>query len=104
DPDVAAILRIEDAQRVALEPPPAVLGKIGEMIAVIGDERGAIGLPARRVAERVELELGARQDAELVEDAGAGGDDLDIGLRLRDADQLDADLMELAEPALLRPL
>ncbi len=74
------------------------------MAAVIVDERRAIGLPALGIAERVELELGARQDAELVEDAGADGDDLDIGLRLRRADQLDIDLMELPEAPLLRPL
>ena len=71
----------------------------------VGDQHVAIGLPALAVAQRVELEHGvpaARPARSRM--CGAQRDDLDVGHGLGRADQLDADLVELAQAALLRPL
>ena len=50
-----------------------------------------------RVAERIEFEHDPLAYAEAVENATDQGDDLDIGLRLGDADEFNADLVELTE-------
>src|SRR5205823_3249843 len=69
-----------------------------------GDERLAVGGAALRVAQSVEIEHNALTDTERVEDAATERDNLDVGLRLSDANQLHADLVELAEPSPLRAL
>jgi hypothetical protein len=104
DAFVALILRIENAQRILFEPAQTVFGQGGTVAGVVVDQRRAIGMAARRVAERIELELGALQDAERAEDLGPQGDDLDIAQGLSHADELDIDLMELPEATLLRAL
>ena len=71
---------------------------------VIIDQRAAVARAALGIAECVEFERHPVSDAERLQDAVPERDDLDIGLRLRDAQQLDADLMKLAKAALLRPL
>ena len=71
------------------------------MIVEIGDQAGAIGGPAFRVAECVQLQRGVVQDAELVQNLRAERNRFDIGERLRHAQQLDPDLVELSEPSLL---
>src|SRR5439155_12726098 len=91
-------------ERLALEPPPAVFRQFGNTRRKVGDERLAVGGAALRVAQGVELEHDALTDTERVEDAPAQRDNLDVGLRLRNADQLDPDLVELAKPSPLRPL
>src|SRR4029077_8421805 len=80
-PLIRFLLRIEDTQRVAFEAPPAVLRQFGDPSREIGNERLAVGGAARRVAQGVELELDALTNAELIEDAAAQRDNLDVGLR-----------------------
>ncbi len=104
DPLVGLVLRIEDSQRVAIEPAQAVRGQLRGMRRKISYQRLPIGGAALRVAERVEFENRARAHSQRVEDAAAECDDLNVGLGLRHTDQLDPDLVELAKPALLRPL
>jgi hypothetical protein len=70
----------------------------------VGDQRLAVGLPAGRVAQAVDLERHAPGHAELVEDVLAERHHLDVGHRLGRAHQLDTDLVELAQSSLLRPL
>ena len=64
----------------------------------------AIGAPAGRIAQRVELERDFACEAERLEDPAAERDHLDVGGRLGRPQHLDVDLMELAQPALLRAL
>ena len=101
---VALVLAVEDAQGVALEPREAVRATAAPAALEIAHQHLAVGVPAGRVAQRVQLEDGLRRHAERLEDVGAQGDDLDIGHRLARPRQLDADLVELALAALLRPL
>ncbi len=104
DRPVARILAVEDAQRIALEPSAAVLGQPLAAGLEVVDQPLAVGAPALGVAQRVQLEghLGAK--AQRLEDAPADRDHLDVGLGLGRAQHLDVDLVELAQPALLRPL
>ncbi len=104
DSPVAFVFRIEDAERVDLQTTPAVLGKIRRVFAEVVDERVAVGAPAGRIAERVELQDRALEDAELAQDLSADLDYFHVRLRLRHADELHVDLVELAEAALLWPL
>ena len=101
---VARVLAVQDAQRVALEPVPAVLGQLVAVPGQIADQLIAIGTPARRIAQTVQLQHDLVGEAELGQNPRAERDHLDVGERLRRAQDLDVDLMELAQPALLRPL
>src|SRR5262249_46657168 len=101
---VGFVFRVEDTQRVTFEPPAAVLRQFGDPRRKVADERLAVGGATFVVAQCVELEDEVRTKAECVENAAAQRDNLDVGLRLGHADQLDPDLVELAEPAFLRPL
>ena len=58
----------------------------------------AIGAPARRIAEAVQLEHDVVGQAQLGQDARAERDHLDVGERLGSTQDLDVDLMELAQP------
>src|SRR3954467_12649232 len=53
---VAGVLRIQDAQRVAVEPPPAVLRQFRNSAGEKTDKRVAIGGAALGVAKRVQFE------------------------------------------------
>ena len=101
---IGRILRIEDAQRVAFETPATVLRQLGNSSREVIDERSAIGGAAFRIPQSVEFEDDAVGNTKPLQDAMAEGDHLDIGLRLRHPQQLDPDLVELPEAALLRPL
>ena len=101
---VAPVLRIEDAQRVAFEPQAAVLGQALTVTVEIGDQRRAVGGAACRVAEGVEFEGGAPEHTERLQYPGAERDHLHVAGGLGDAEKLDADLVELAKPPLLRAL
>ena len=103
-PPISFVLRIEDSQRVAFEPPLAVLRQLGSVPGKVGDECCAVDGAALGIAERVELEHDAPADPERLQNPAAQRDDLDVGLRLGDPDQLDADLVKLAEAPLLRSL
>src|SRR5690348_1637716 len=101
--DIGRVLRIENAQRIAFETLAAVLRQFVRMLREVFDQRVAIEATAFRVAQCIEMQRGALQHAERGENVGAERDHLDVALRLLDADQLDTDLVELAEAALLRP-
>jgi hypothetical protein len=101
---VALVLGVQDPQWIAREPAARVLGEPGLEGRQVVDQRRAIGGTALGVAERVDLEPRVVPHAEAAQDLHAGRDHLDVGLGLGHADQLDADLVELALAALLRPL
>ena len=101
---VARVLAVQDAQGVALQTVQTVGGEALFMAFQVGDEGAAIGLPALLVAQRVELERDVLGHAQLVQDVLAQRHDLDIAHGLGGTQELDADLVELAQAALLRPL
>ena len=74
------------------------------MAGVIADQHLAIGGAALGIAQRIELQHAAIEDAQALEDVGRHRDHLDVGAGLGRAQHLEVDLMELALPALLRPL
>jgi hypothetical protein len=104
DRPVALVLAVEDAQRVLLQPQPAVGRQRIAVRGEVGDQRRAVGVAALGVAERVDLQHDAFGDAERAQDVPARRDHLGIGQRLGGAQDLGADLVELPVAALLRPL
>src|SRR5690606_15695074 len=100
----AFILGIEDAQRVAFKPVEAVGGQLLLVAAEVVDQHPAVGGPALRVTQRVDLQPAVPGDAERLEDVAAERDHLHVGLRLGYAKDLRVDLMELTQAALLWPL
>ena len=95
------ILAVEDAQRIALEPPQAVLVEPLAMRGEVLDERLLVARARFERAERVQLERRAR-DTELLPQARRQSDELGVDLGLGVSERLDAELMKLAVPALLR--
>src|SRR6185369_1479249 len=78
-----------------------------ELIAIareILDQHLAVILPALIIAQGIELQDAALPGAEATQELNTGRDHFDIALRLLDAEELDASLMELPHAALLRPL
>ena len=71
--------------------------------AVVGRQLGDVGRPAGGVADRVEVDLDAREPGVAVE-ARAELDDLGVDGRPGVADRLDVELPELAVAAGLRPV
>src|SRR5712672_1318466 len=71
DAPVGFLFRIKNAQRVALEPPLAVLRKFGGARRKVGDERLAVSAATLAVAERIEFEYNPVTYAERVKDAAA---------------------------------
>ena len=69
----------------------------------MGAQRVDVAGPVGRLAERVEQQRDLAQ-AERLEEAPAEGDDLDVEVRVVDAEHLDADLVELPVAAALRLL
>ncbi len=97
------VLRVEQAERVALQ--ALALGgrqAIGAF-AVVRGQRLDVGGPAGRVADRVERHLDVRQ-ARVPEEPRRELDDLRIDRRTRVADRLDVELPELAVAPGLRPV
>src|SRR4051794_22873833 len=74
------------------------------MRAEMLDERVPPRLACLGIAERVELERHAVRDAKLLQQLVAQAQYLDVGLRLRGANDLRIELVELAEATLLRAL
>ncbi len=101
---VARVLRIEDAQRVLLEPLLRILAQRVARLAEVLDQCHAPGLAARRVAERVELQRDAVGNAQFLQQLVGHRQQFDVGLRLARADDLGVELVELAVAALLRAL
>jgi hypothetical protein len=101
---VALVLAVEDAQGIALQAVTRLLGQSGGVCRIIIDQHLAIDRPAFRIAERVQLEHAAVEDAQAIKDVGRDRDHLDVGARLRRAQHLEIDLVELALAARLRPL
>ena len=95
------ILRVEQAKRVRLQPPPLEFRKFHVMTTEIGREPLEIGGPARRISDRVEqnLDLG---HARLYVEAVAHLDHLGVHGGARIADRLGIPLPELAVSASLR--
>ena len=93
---VALVLGVEDAQRVDVEPRLRVLRELAAEALEVLDEQRPIGRTARPVADRVELQLEAAQQAELAEPGRLQRDHLGIDGRVVRAERLDAELPVLA--------
>ena len=91
------VLRVEDAERVGLEPLAAGLGEVGGVRREVVAERVAVARAVGGVAQRVEAEPRAR-DAERVVDGPERGDGLGVGAGVVAPDELGSELVELAEP------
>ena len=102
--NVALVLRVENAQRISLQPLSAILRQRVAVLVEIFDQHLPVGIVARRVAEGVELKRRALLNAERAEKLRRESDDLDVGERLGNAKDLHVDLVKLPQPALLRPL
>ena len=76
------VLRIEQAQDVALEATAFELGQRLEMTAVVGGQLGDVGRPAFLVADRIEEDLDAVEAGVAIE-ARAELDDLGVDRRVR---------------------
>ena len=88
------VLRIEEAQDVALQAVSLDGGQRGRVGAVVGRELLDVGGPAGRIADRVQPELQVRQPDVAVEAEGEL-DQLGVDRRPRVADRLDVELPEL---------
>jgi hypothetical protein len=64
----------------------------------------AVRRPALGISKSVEFKYGSPSDPEHIENSVAKGNDFDIGLWLCRADELDTNLVELAQASFLRPL
>ena len=104
DRAIARILGVEDAQRVLRQPVDAFFRQLATMRLEMGDQRGAPGFAAFRVAQRVEVEGHAFRHAQLTQQLVGQHQQLDIGRRLARAQDFGVELVELAEAALLRAL
>ncbi len=101
---VGLVLAVEDTQRIALQAALRILGQLGDVTGIVVDQHLAIDAAALGIAERIDLEHAAFEDAETIEDVSGHRDHLDVGGRLGRAQHLEVDLMELTLAALLRPL
>src|SRR6185437_11816822 len=97
------ILAVEDAQRIALEPPAAVGIERTLARAEVLDQPLPVGAPRLRRTEGIDLEP-YPPDPEPAPQARRERDQLRVHVGSGNADRLDVDLVELAVPALLRPL
>src|SRR5262245_38711262 len=95
------ILAVENAQRVALEAPPAVLIELALVLAEIFRQLSTIAAARLGRAERIDLEAHAR-DPQAAPQARGERDELRIDIGTRKADRLHIDLVELSIAALLR--
>jgi hypothetical protein len=96
--DHGRVLRVEQAQDVAIEPFPLERREAIGGRPVMAVERRQVSRPAGRVADRVEADLHVGKPRLAVE-ADAELDDLGIDRRPGVADGLDVELPELAVPA-----
>ena len=103
DPLVALVLGVEDAQRVDVEPRLRVLRELAAEALEVVHEQRAVGGPAGAVADRVELELEAVEQAELGVPGRLQRDHLGVDGRVVRAERLHAELPVLAVAAALGP-
>ena len=103
--DLAAgrVLAVEHAEHVPVEARLAVLAEFRAARRQELAEHVAIGRPAVRATDRVDLDLHAGQP-DFVEEPRGQQDALRVHHRLAGADRLAADLLELPQPAGLRAL
>ncbi len=102
DRPVARVFRIENPQRVLLQPRKAILRQLLTMRLEMRDQRLTPGIARRRIAQCVELERHALADPQLAQQLVGEHQQLHVRLRLRRADDLGVDLVKLAIPPLLR--
>ena len=100
---VAAVLAVENAQRVLLQPLLRILRQFVLHAKEILDQRGAPGFAAVAIAQRVEMQRHAG-DAEFLQQLVGHGQQFDIGLWFTGTDDFRIDLVELAIAPLLRAL
>ena len=98
---VAAILAVEDAQRVLLQPLLRILRQFILHAKEILDQCSAPGFAAVAIAQRVEMQRHAG-DTEFLEQLVGHGEQFDIGLWFTRADDFSIDLVELAIAPFLR--
>ena len=96
-------LAVEDPEGVRLGAPLAVAAEPADIFAERRDQGLAERGTARRAAHRVHDQFDAG-DAQLPDQRPREVEHLGVDRRVRDAEDLDVELMELAVPALLRPL
>ena len=75
---VVLVLRIENAQRIALEPFPADVTQPAAMIGKVTHKGTDVILPARRIAQGVDFENRILKQPEFVEDIAGHRDDFHI--------------------------
>ena len=97
------VLAVENAQRVAVQAPPAVLVERRLVRAEIRDQLLAVGRANRRRAERIHQELDARQ-SEPAQEPRRQQNDFRIDVRPLESERLGVDLVELTVASRLRPL
>src|SRR4051812_15890710 len=88
------ILAVEHAQGIAVQAPHRIGIELAAMLFEILDEPSAIVRAGLARAERIQLELDPAQ-AELPPQARTHHDMLDVDVRSRIAERLDAELMKL---------
>src|SRR5579859_1057545 len=103
DPLHVRVLAVEDAQRIAVQAPPAILIQGGFMRAEISCELVAIGGARGGGAERIDEKLQARE-AQPPQQPRRQQNHFRIDVRTREAECLRVDLMELTISSRLRPL
>ena len=89
------VVRIEQAQDVALEPAALELGELGRVRPEVVGQFGHVGRPAGRVTDRIQVHDDAIE-ARLAVEARPELDDLGVDGRPGVADRLDVELPELA--------
>src|SRR5512134_1368009 len=102
-PNATRFFAIERAQRISLDTPLAI---VAQLISTLSQERQqnfAISRPAVAAAERIDLQ-GQLGQSEGMEEITEQKQDLRVDQRIAPANRFRADLVELAHPALLRPL
>ena len=98
-----APLGVEDPERVAVDLGPVVLGEVVAHVLEELAQARVVGDSVGRAAHRVHHQQVALRPERPQVTVGEG-DDLDVDVGVVDAERLDADLVVLAEPALLRLL
>src|SRR5579863_162911 len=97
------ILAVQDAQRIAVEAPPAVAVQRALVRLEVADQLLAVDAPRLRRAEGVDLQP-YPLDAEPPPEPRREGDQLRIDVGTGKADRFEVELIELPVTALLRPL
>ena len=99
---VLRILRIEEPERVALEPGPALLAQPGQVRPIVVAQQLAVRRPADLIANAVEVKRHAG-NLEPGKPVPPQHDGFDVEEGARIADGFDSKLMEFVEPPSLRP-